>query len=316
MVGLRGTPGLRGGAAAGAIAAAVALAGNRLAVDARPTRDSTGGSRWWRTNHAGVPVTLAEGPVSVVAITAGLAVDRMLAGRSGPTGAMAVAVVGSGLVGAYDDLYGSAQARGFRGHLGALRSGTVTSGLVKIAGVGLSGLGASVLLRRDRADSSGLPRVLEVVVDTLLIAGTANLVNLLDLRPGRAAKVVLGLGVGLLGAGSAPVVGAVLGSLPTDLAAQSMLGDCGANALGAALAVTAADRLPLAARLAALAGVAALNVASERVSFTAVIERVPLLRALDRLGRRAPASDPATAGPTTASGRAAGPPPADPAETS
>jgi hypothetical protein len=310
MVGFRGV-------AAGAAAAVVAVAGNRLAVDARPTQDATEGSRWWRTNHAGVPVTLMEGPVSGVAVTAGLAVERILAGRGGPTAAIAVAAIGSGLVGAYDDLYGSAQARGFRGHLRALRSGTITSGLVKIAGVGLSGLAASMLLRRTRTGSSSRPLVvLDVVLDTTLIAGTANLINLLDLRPGRAAKVVLGLGAGLLGAGSAPVVGAALGSLPTDLTAQSMLGDCGANALGAALAVTAADRLPLAGRLAALAGVAALNLASERVSFTAVIERVPLLRALDRLGRRAPGPEPTTAGPTASVPTTAGRTPTDPAETS
>ena len=123
-----------------------------------------------------------------------------------------------------------------------------------------------------------------------------------------AASVALALVLAFVAArvGSAPIVGAALGSLPTDLAAQTMLGDCGANALGAALAVTAADRLPLAARLAALAGVAALNLASERVSFTAVIERVRLLRALDQLGRRPPARDQTPTGPT----------PTDSAETS
>ena len=80
--------------------------------------------------------------------------------------------------------------------------------------------------------------------------------------------MLLLLGGGLLGAGSAPAVGATVGSLPTDLAARSMLGDCGANGLGAAVATVAADRLPRPARLAALAGVVALNLASERVSFT------------------------------------------------
>ena len=64
-----------------------------------------------------------------------------------------------------------------------------------------------------------------------------------------------------------------------------MLGDCGANALGAAVATAAAASWPRPARLLALAGVAALNLASERVSFTAVIERVPVLRRLDQLGR-------------------------------
>ena len=67
-----------------------------------------------------------------------------------------------------------------------------------------------------------------------------------------------------------------------------MLGDSGANAAGALLGVAWAARLPRPARLLALAGVTALTLASERVSFTAVIERTPALRALDQLGRRPP----------------------------
>ena len=64
-----------------------------------------------------------------------------------------------------------------------------------------------------------------------------------------------------------------------------MLGDCGANALGAGTAAAAAGALGLPARLVALAVVVALNAASERVSFTAVIARTPALAWLDGLGR-------------------------------
>lgn len=212
---------------------------------------------------------------------AGVAVERWLGAPHRRCAAIAVAAGGSGLVGAYDDLYGSAQARGFRGHLRALRSGTVTSGLIKIVGVGISASVAALISGRGR------PRfdLLALVTDTALIAGTANLTNLFDLRPGRAAKVVVLLGAGLVGRGSATAVGAALGSLPSDLGARSMMGDCGANALGAALATAAADRLPTAPKLVALTGVVALNLVSERVSFTAVIERTPALRWLDQLGR-------------------------------
>jgi len=124
------------------------------------------------------------------------------------------------------------------------------------------------------------------VLDTALIAATANLTNLLDLRPGRAAKVIILLGSGLSGVGAAPAVGAAVGSLPTDLAGRSMLGDCGANALGAAVGTAAVQALPWQPRLLACAAAVALNLASEQVSFTAVIERTPLLRRLDQLGRR------------------------------
>jgi hypothetical protein len=65
-----------------------------------------------------------------------------------------------------------------------------------------------------------------------------------------------------------------------------MLGDAGANALGAMLGAAAAGSLPRPARVGLLAGIVALTVASEKVSFTKVIERTPTLRRLDMLGRR------------------------------
>jgi hypothetical protein len=264
----------------GLVAVSLAGLGNRL-MSARIKETS----RWRRTNHAGSPVTLAEGPVAVLAALAGTAAG-IAAGSPARVGvAAAVAATGAGAVGAYDDLCGSTQAKGFRGHLRALRSGTVTSGTIKIAGVGASALLASAIIGcRQRRGFAGC--MAEGVMDTALIAGTANLTNLFDLRPGRAAKVTLLLGAGLAGAGSAPYVGAAAGSLPADLGERAMLGDCGANALGAAIGTVAAARLPVAAKAAALLAVIALTAASERVSFTAVIEATPGLRWLDRLGRR------------------------------
>jgi UDP-GlcNAc:undecaprenyl-phosphate/decaprenyl-phosphate GlcNAc-1-phosphate transferase len=278
-------------AAAGVTAALVAGLANRRAA---PDPATAAPGRWVRLNHAGRPVTLAEGPIATAGLLSGLVVERRLGAPTARSLAVAVAGLGSAAVGAYDDLWGSGQAKGFRGHLQALRAGRVTSGLVKIAGVGVSAAAAAAVLARTRPATTAV-RVVDLGLDTVLIAATANLVNLCDLRPGRAVKVVLLLGAGLFSVGAAPVVGAAVGSLPTDLAARSMLGDCGANALGAGVATAAAARLPRPARLLALAGVVALNLASERVSFTAVIERTPWLRALDQLGRE-PSPRPVAAG--------------------
>jgi UDP-GlcNAc:undecaprenyl-phosphate/decaprenyl-phosphate GlcNAc-1-phosphate transferase len=266
--------------ASGLAAASSALLGNRLAVDLMSS-----GSRWTRRNHAGAEVTLAEGPVAILAMLAGLLVPGAVPGGSATVrGAVALAATGSGAVGAYDDLRGTSQAKGFRGHLAALLSGTLTSGAVKVAGVGLSAAAASLLLGRTSGAGVAI-RLADRLMDTVLIAGTANFTNLCDLRPGRAAKVTLALAAGLVGVGAAPVLGAAAGCLPSDLREKSMLGDCGANALGAAVGTVAAAWLPRPAKLAALLAVVGLNLASERISFTAVIDRTATLRWLDQLGR-------------------------------
>ncbi|MGW0451159.1 hypothetical protein ACWDWV_37955, partial [Streptosporangium sandarakinum] len=206
-----------------------------------------------------------------------------------------LAAAGAGGLGAYDDLYGVTASKGFRGHLGALAKGEVTSGAVKIAGIGLTGLAAAALTARRPADA---------VIDGMLVAGAANLANLFDLRPGRAIKVGLLAGAPLLAAGlrrGDPVVAALaalpLGAsaalLPEDLGERAMLGDAGANALGALLGLTAAVTLGRPGRLAALGTVAALTAASEKVSFTKVIAGNPVLNRIDMLGRRPPEQAPA-----------------------
>jgi hypothetical protein len=206
-----------------------------------------------------------------------------MAGSPGwrPGVAIAVAGVGGAAFGAYDDLAGSGDRRGFRGHLGALRHGEVTTGAVKLGGIGVTGILSAALAGGPPAD---------VVINAALVAGGANLLNLFDLRPGRAIKVAVASGAlitagGATSPGSAAPVAAGLALLPEDLGERAMLGDCGANALGAMLGAAAAG-LPRSARIALLAGIAGLTAASEKVSFTKVIERTPALRWLDMLGRR------------------------------
>jgi hypothetical protein len=215
--------------------------------------------------------------------------------------ALGLAGTGAAVFGGYDDLRGSGSRRGFRGHLGALARGEVTTGAVKLAGIGATGLAAAGLLRiRD----STCP-VTDVVVNAGLAAGGANLLNLFDLRPGRAIKVALAAGAALsaaspaAGLAAAAPASAALAVLPEDLGERAMLGDAGANALGAMLGVAAAAALPRTARVTILAAIAGLTAASEVVSFSRVIERTPPLRWLDMLGRRpAPPAAPAPAGTT------------------
>jgi hypothetical protein len=284
----------------------VAAAGAARAAYAVLTRRPPGGEKTWtRVNHRGEPVTLLEGP----AVAAGAVLAQILCSERARSSArnawalvaagqrddpdsgagLALALAGAGAFGfgVYDDLAGSGKRRGLRGHLGALANGEVTTGAVKLGGLGATGLASALLLGGEPAD---------VAVNAGLVAGGANLLNLFDLRPGRAIKVAT-LSAALITAGGAErgahavaaPLGAALALLPDDLGERAMLGDAGANALGAMLGGAAAVSLPRSARIALLAGIVALTGASEKVSFTKVIEAVPPLRWLDMLGRRPPA---------------------------
>jgi hypothetical protein len=231
-----------------------------------------------RTNFHGRAVSLAGGPALALGATAGAVLQ---AKTSRVAAASAVAGLGSGAVGLYDDLVGGRPehaAKGFRGHVGALREGRVTSGLVKIAGVGAAGLAAAALLPRRRP--------LDVVLGAGVIAGAANLFNLLDLRPGRALKAGIAAGTPL---GASGPLGAATALLPADLGEEIMLGDAGANALGALLGTAYTAKAGTFGRLVALAGIVALTAASEKVSFTKVIEDNEALNRIDQWGRRADA---------------------------
>jgi len=226
-------------------------------------------------------VSLLAGPACAVGLAAAAALTPRLPSQL--RAAAVVAAAGAGAVGLLDDLAGSGDNRGLRGHLGALRRGEVTTGAVKIAGLAATGVATARILGQRRGD---------VLLSGAVVAGAANLVNLLDLRPGRALKVALAHAPAVLvlaPPGStllAGVLGAAAGLLPDDLAERTMLGDAGANALGAAIGVAAIASYGRLGRLAHLVGIVCLTLASERVSFTQVIEATPPLRWLDGLGRR------------------------------
>ncbi|KGH44840.1 hypothetical protein IN07_21115, partial [Modestobacter caceresii] len=226
------------------------------------------------------------GPVLAAAATG----SAVLGAPAGQRAAAAVVGAVAGAVGGYDDLAGArpeqARDKGLAGHLAALRAGRVSAGAVKVAGIGAAAAVAAVLTRR----GSGVSAVVDGVLTTGLVAGTANLVNLLDLRPGRAAKAAVLLSAATVGGPAGGLVagplGASLAVLPADLGERVMLGDCGANAVGALLGLRLAALPGRGSRAGLLGVVTALTLASEKISFTRVIESTPGLRELDRLGRR------------------------------
>jgi len=268
------------------LAVAGAGATRGLLAAARAVPACTG--QWLeRSNYRGRPVSLVAGPVLAVAASA-------TACASAPTSrlgrAALLAGLAAGALGAYDDIAGARPGqhgdKGFRGHLSALAQGRVSTGTVKAAGIGAVAVVAARAVAAGPADT---------LVTGGVIAGTANLVNLLDLRPGRALKSILLLGLPLVPGPAGPLLAGPLGAaaavLPDDLAEHAMLGDAGANAIGAIVGLGLAASTGRAGRVALLAALVAITAASERVSFTGVIERTRVLREIDALGRRrAPAA--------------------------
>lgn len=260
------TPRLRAAATAVAVAVVVDRALRAVVAD---------DPRWTRTNYRRRAVLLTGGPAVAGAAIAGAAVSG---GGAGPLLAGGTAAV----LGLYDDLYGDSHARGLGGHLTALRGGRLTTGMVKLAGLVVGGFAAG---RAERG------RTFPALADAALVAGSANLGNLLDLRPGRALKVTAAVAAvsatagGRAGAVASGTAAAALATLPADLSEQVMIGDCGANTVGALCGWALASALRPRGRAVCLAVVVGLTLVSERVSFTSVIERTPWLRAWDQWGR-------------------------------
>lgn len=202
-------------------------------------------------------------------------------------------VVAFALAGRWDDTRGHELPRGFSGHLSAARQGHLTGGLVKLLAGGVTGALAGIALRDGTA----------ALQTALIVPLAANLTNLTDRAPGRAGKVALLAGVPLLAFGhtgwslaAAGWLGALAYVLVIDLAEVGMLGDMGANAAGALVGLGVALSITPTVRWFVIALLLALNVVSEKVSFSDVIARTPWLHKLDMLGRRddesAKASDP------------------------
>ena len=280
--------------------AAGALAAGTAPLVAGAWRTSPG---WVAVNAVGRPVGLAEGPAFVAASLAGAAV-----GAPSVLPSLVLLQVPVVVAGRIDDLHGSARDRGVRGHLGALRAGRVTSGQLKAVVVVVAGLRrrraavAGPASRRSRhrlaagrRRSRSSPRRVDTLLAGGLIATSANLVNLLDVVPGRALKAVLGASLagavaaaadGPTGVVLAAGAGAAVGLLPADLAEKTMLGDAGSNVAGALVGWGLTRARGRRHRLAVFGALAAATALSEAVSLSRLVAAVPVLDRLDRLGRR------------------------------
>jgi UDP-GlcNAc:undecaprenyl-phosphate GlcNAc-1-phosphate transferase len=191
-------------------------------------------------------------------------------------------------LGFIDDMLGKRDVTGFKGHFKALLKGRMTTGGLKAIGGGI----IAIYLAVSNPTAANL-RVGEVILNILVIALFTNMLNLLDLRPGRAIKgfLVFFALIAVLALGKlewmliAPLLGAVIYYFRADLKAMAMMGDAGSNVLGLSLGYLCVINLGLIPRIVVCVFLVALHLYTEKYSLTETIQKIPLLKAVDELGR-------------------------------
>lgn len=274
-------------AVVGAVVTAAMWSGVR-SVFARPV--------FQRRNVRGRMVPVGVGILLAVAATVGAALVAVADAAGVSLGSRAesatqltlFAALGFSMLGLFDDLAADEGVSGYRGHLLALFRGRLSAGSIKLFG----GAAVALVVVAPLADGS----LVRLFLDGALVALCANLANLLDRAPGRVIKVATAAEAALIAATLAPpttigvvFVGASALALGVgDLREQLMLGDAGANVLGATVGLGVVLATSTTVRTVVLAVVLALNLLSEVVSFSALIRRTPPLRLLDEWGRELP----------------------------
>lgn len=190
-----------------------------------------------------------------------------------------------GLTGLLDDIMGNKESQGFKGHLKTLLKGRLTTGVIKII---ITFLVTVIILLK-----MGTYNIIEIVINTAVILLMTNLLNLLDLRPGRSIKFFIFTSVCLI---SRKIYAAIyffpyylilLFYLPHEMKGRVMLGDSGANLLGAVLGfniILLIDYFYI--KVSILLLLIFFNLISEKYSFSTIIQKNPFLKWIDELGRK------------------------------
>lgn len=231
------------------------------------------------------PIMASYGIVAFVYIVAIIAALALFGRVKWPAAWLYLGVMGPmWLLGTIDDIFGTREVGGFKGHFKKLLfERKLTTGALKALGGGVVGLIAGWLI----TDGD----ILRWVLAAMVIPLATNTLNLLDLRPGRALAVFFcGIGVTCIAAlGSlqahwivVAVVAVAFAFSLLDTRGRAMMGDSGSNMLGAALGMTIAINTNSIYQATAVAVFVLIHWYSEKHSVTALIERNPVLRSIDR----------------------------------
>ncbi|HEY8866672.1 MAG TPA: hypothetical protein VIM22_07040 [Solirubrobacteraceae bacterium] len=260
-------------------------------VLAPPALRALAGGRLAQENYRGVTLPFPAGTVIVAAAALALVPLTVLSELLDvhvfrpQARAIAVYALGVAFLGLFDDML-AGDARCWRGHGAAVLRGGLSTGALKAAG----SLGFALFALAGEGLSSG-----RYLLGAGVLVLATNLFNLLDLRPGRSYKAFVLLGAGLtlgtLDANPLAALGLFVGPVLLvgiyDVRERAMLGDTGSNVIGALAGLWIVLSFGVTGQAIALAVILAVTIYGEFRSISALVERTPLLRQLDSLGRPA-----------------------------
>ncbi|MDR7856159.1 phospho-N-acetylmuramoyl-pentapeptide-transferase [Tissierella sp.] len=189
-----------------------------------------------------------------------------------------------GMLGILDDLIGEKRVKGLRGHIKALFSGVLTTGGIKA----ILGLFISIIVSNYISVTFK-----DFIINSLIIGLFTNLINMFDLRPGRATKVFAIFALLFILSGFIreksyiiySLFGILIPYIRLDLKAMAMMGDVGSNVLGFTLGILAAISFTFEFRIIILILLIVFHVLAERISFSNIIDNNKVLKYFDSLGR-------------------------------
>lgn len=237
-----------------------------------------------RKNYLGLDIPVSAGLSFSLSVMLTLLLYKLFFRYDNTYHLFILGLISISFLGFIDDMLGQRDTLGFRGHFGALFRGKLTTGGLKAVGGGFVAFFIACFC------SAGW---LNIILNTLILALFTNLLNLFDLRPGRAIKGwLITLLIVLIAAHGridylllAPLLGAVLWYFSYDLKAHTMMGDAGSNVLGFALGFFTVTSLSLGFRVGFLIFLIAMHIFTEKFSLSQVIEKTAVLRFIDQLGR-------------------------------
>ena len=241
-----------------------------------------------KKNYKGDMIPVGMGIVFIpVSIMNSLLLSVTMGNNINDKGVLLIFLVGimtMATIGLIDDLIGNRDSTGFKGHIKSLLKGKLTTGGFKAIIGGLISLLIGSLLSAN---------IVEILVNALIIALFTNLINLLDLRPGRSLKGFLCVSILFIIIGLQKeiriilisVIAYVIGYFPQDIKAKSMMGDVGSNTLGVVLGIVTAISFTLTLKYVILLLLILIHIVAEKYSITEIIKKNSVLNFIDELGR-------------------------------